>query len=484
MNIAVNHRPMVTRHRSQMSSVWRQSIHYDIGALILAGICAIPALTILLFGGRTQSAQWLYLSILVVFGYCCLFREYARLSTVIIGLIPLIMLLRNDFYYNLPIALLAASMSIWFFTVPAIVIELWTNIQIRLMLILSASYWLISYWLTGDYSVNLRVMELSFSVCLIFLLANSPRHLYTGLVGIGLTSLAICIALMPHGDRLGMAVIDGQQLGNPISLGTALALMVTLVIADRGRWLGLDKSILGRILCGVTAGVLLLLTTSRGAIAIALVCVLVLLWLGRKQRASVILLLLLLTLAIPLALATPRGIYLEQWFGRTVSTERSLTEISSGRSDQWLLFPRVFMESPLWGSGPGLGRTEYAKYSQSDPRIVYRQGKNADWHAIYLQLGIEAGLIGLIGFGIVVFPILICCFRHWQTTGEVVPMLGAVGFLVVAGTVSAMDAISGVFFGLGVLSTRLSWPVRLGITPSERTVSLTRRKARRYLRRL
>jgi ribosomal protein S18 acetylase RimI-like enzyme/O-antigen ligase len=456
-------------------------------ALAQMGICALPAMTFLTFGQRTWGGRWVYLVLLAMFGYCALRRQHARLGAVTVGVIPVLMLLRSDFYYSLPIPLLAATIVFWFLVMPRDVMDLWANVHIKLILILSTSYWLISFWLTGDYSVNLRVLELAFSVCAIFLLANSPRHLFTALVGIGFSALAICIALMPYGDRLGMTLMNGHQIGNPISLGVPLALIVTLAVADRGRWLLLERSVFKRVLFGVGAGALLLLTTSRGAVAVALVSVLVLLWLGKKQRASVILLLALLTLAIPLALATPRGIYLEEWFARTVSSDRSLTQISSGRSDQWMLFPRVFMDSPLWGYGPGLGRVQYAKSSVRDIRIVYRHGANADWHAIYLQLGIEAGSIGLFSLALVVIPLLSRCLRHLRATGEIVPLLGVVGFLLVAASVSAMDAISGVFLGLGFLSTKAHIPPRRKSADADlrtRILPLTSSKARRYLDRL
>jgi len=474
--------PIKARHVSRLSSItrsYRQSICIDRGTILEMSVCALPALALLTSGERTLSSRWLHVSALVMFGVCVIRRQYARCAAIVIGLTPMLMLLRNDFSYSLLIVLLAAVIAYWFVLMPRNVEDLWANVQIKLMLILSTSYWLLSFWLTGNYSVNLRVLELAFSVCLIFLLANSPQHLFTALVGIGFGALGICIALMPYGDRLGMAWIDGRQLGNPISLGIPLALIIALAIADKGRWLFLDKSFAGRMLVGVTAMVLLLLTTSRGSIAVALVCVFVILCLA-KQKGGTVVLLALLTLAIPFSLATPRGVYLEQWFGRTVSSTRTLTEISSGRSDQWLLFPQVFTDSPLWGSGPGLGRSQYAKYSIKDQRIEYRSGQNADWHSIYLQLGIEAGLIGWICLGIVIVPVLVGCFKHWRTSGEVVPMIGVVGFLAVAGTVPALDAVSGVFLGLGFLGTRLAKPV-FNFALTERILPLTRRKAKRYL---
>ena len=464
----------------------RFRVPLDRVSLVQMGICALPAMLLVSLAQRTWGGNWLYLTLFLMLAHCVLRGEHARFGTLIVGLIPVLMLLRTDFYYNLPIALLAAIGALWLVISPSDVSTLWANVHIRLMLILTIGYWLVSFLLTGDYNANLRVLELSSAVCAVFLLAGSRRHLQTALVGISLSALLICIALLPYGERLGMASIGGHRIGNPITLGIPLALVITLSIADRGRWLSFAGGAY-RIVFGLIAGAFLLLTTSRGAWAVAAANVMVLMCLGKRQRVAAICLLIAVMLAVPLILATQRGVYFEQGLQRTVSTDRTLTQISSGRSDQWLLFPRVFGESPFWGYGPGLGQDQYATYSLLDHRIEYRPGEKADWHSLYLQVGVDAGLIGLVSLAFIVIPLLFCCLRHRRATGEIVPLLGVVGFLVVATSVSAMDAISGVFLGLGFLSTKApsqrpeeyeEVALRTSILP------LTRHRARRYLDRL
>jgi ribosomal protein S18 acetylase RimI-like enzyme len=259
---------------------------------------------------------------------------------------------------------------------------------------------------------------------------------------------------------------------------------VILSIADRGKWLLLDRRRFLRVVFGVTAALFLLLTTSRGAVAVAAGSMLVLLCLGKSQRLPAVFLIILLMLTIPIILDTRRGVYLEEWFARTVSADRTWTQVSSGRSDQWMLFPRLFSDSPFWGYGPGLGRAQYAKYSSLDAWVEYRPNEEADWHSLYLQLGVEAGLIGLCSLALIILPLLFCCMKHLHATGEIVPLLGLVGFLIVAASVSAMDAISGVFLGLAFLSTkaaRLPSQNEAGADLRPRIFLLTRSRAKRYL---
>jgi ribosomal protein S18 acetylase RimI-like enzyme/O-antigen ligase len=454
--------------------------------IVELAICALPSLALIYGDRRAEAGMWLYL-VLFAFLFQHLLRgKIASFGALIVGLIPVLMLLRGEFYYNMPIVLLVAFVVCWLVTTRGDASYVWSNVQVRLILLFTTGYWLISFALTGDYSSNLRALELSLTICAIWLLAGSRRHLLTALVGIIFSTLAICLAMMPFGERLGMASLGGYRLGNPISLGIPLALAVTLAIADGGKWLSLEGKTLRRAAIAVLSAGLLLLTTSRGGLAVLFGILLILLLAGRRQRRVVVVFAVLVMLTIPVLLATSRGQYLDDWYERTVSPDRTLSQVSSGRYDQWALFPRVFRESPLWGFGPGLGRFEYAKYSRFDDRIVYRSGMEAEWHSLYLQLGVETGLIGLLCLIGLVTQLLVVSFRHYRRTNEILPLLGIVGFLVVALSVSGMDAISGVLFGLGFLTKSPAIPNRKTIIlqPAERMLALTRRQARRYLRSL
>lgn len=446
-------------------------------------ICALPALAFVYWGQRTAAGAWLYIVLLVFVFHHVMRGRLACFGALVVGLTPVLMLLRGEFYYHMPIALLAGVVICWLISARKNASHLWANIQLRLMLLFTVAYWLVSFSLTGDYSSNLRALELSLSVCAIWLLGGSRRYLFTALVGIILSTLAICIGMMPFGERLGMASVGGFGLGNPISLGIPLALAVTLAIADRGKWLFLEGRTWPRAAFGVTSAGLLLMTTSRGAVAVMLGILTVLLLVGGRQRLLVVAFLALLTFAIPILLASSRGPYLDQWYVRTTSSERTWSQVSSGRSDQWLLFPRLFRESPLWGFGPGLGRIQYAKYSTLNEGVTYRPGKQAEWHSLYLQLGVETGLIGLVCLACFVIALLVTNVQHFHRTHEIVPFLGLAGFLIVALSVSGMDAISGVLLGLAFLSTSPGVAGRKTMTHNlaERIFPLTRPRVRRNL---
>jgi GNAT superfamily N-acetyltransferase len=96
-------------------------------------------------------------------------------------------------------------------------------------------------------------------------------------------------------------------------------------------------------------------------------------------------------------------------------------------------------------------------------------------------------LIGLGCLALIVLPLLSGCVHHLRVTGEVVPLLGVAGFLLVASSVSAMDAISGVFLGLGFLGTKTAAArvaEREEVALRVRLLPLTRHRTIRYLNRL
>jgi len=249
-------------------------------------------------------------------------------------------------------------------------------------------------------------------------------------------------------------VIDGYTLGNPITLGIPLALVFLLSIGDGGKWLLLQNHPYWRLALGLTSGVLLLLSTSRGSLAIVIVNVIILLFIGKRQRWMLFVsaaLLVLITLAL---LQTERGPSIVRFYDRTFSPDRTLNQKSSGRLDQWTVFPQAFQDSPIWGFGPGSGGSVYAEYSLLADGNIHLAGMEMAWHSLYLHIGVEAGMIGIMALTLLLGSLIFHGLNHWRSFGESLPLLGAIAFLVIGLSVSGMDGASGVFLGLGLLSVR------------------------------
>ena len=192
-------------------------------------------------------------------------------------------------------------------------------------------------------------------------------------------------------------------------------------------------------------------STSRASWLVAAVSLLIILFLDRSRRRLALVSIALLGVATAIAVHTERGTFVTAWYERTFSPQRTLLQKTSGRSDQWVLLPAVMKDAPIWGFGPGAGPRIYAQYSLLEPTVQFRRGHEMAWHSLYQQIAVETGILGIVVLLILIALMLKSGYRAWRERGELTPLLGAVGFIIVAGTVSGMDPASGMFVGFALL---------------------------------
>jgi O-antigen ligase len=419
--------------------------------LLEIAICIVPAMLAVQLGEPLLGARWLFTTLLVLLVANLLFAPHPFALALTIGLLPGIMLLRDLVAYNSVPVVLAGAIAGLGLRSPDDLTVLRRPV-LTWLLLLAFLYWLLSYVLTTDYAANFRVLELAFSAIAIVLLAKYPDYLTAAVYGVGICLLAIGLALLGHGDRLGMARIEGVTLGNPVSYGAPLAFVLTLVLADDGRWLSLQDRRTLRLTLSVIAGLLLALSTSRVSWLVAAACTGAILLFSRRRALTISFLLFLVT-AGAVTLRSERGALLKPWYERSFGPNRTLQQRTSGRWDQWLVFREVLTQVPLWGFGPGSGREVYAEYSARTPGVTFQRGRPFAWHSLYQQLIVETGVIGmallLLGLG----HILIADYQRWRGHAELAPLLGTLSFMLIALTVSGLDAAAGLFLGLGLLPT-------------------------------
>lgn len=419
-------------------------------------LCILPAMGLLYLGNPLAADKWLHIVLLLMLTRYLLLRNRQGFVSLTISAAPALMLLRGlSFNYNLLLAILGLGLILWLIVSAKEFSQIWRDLTCRWLFFLGGFYWLLSFLWTGEYYVNLRVLELVFSAASVYLLAKHREYLATALIGISISALSVGLALLPHGSRLGASYVEGYVLGNPISVGIPLALVFLLTIADDGKWLLLEDQRVWRLALGLACGALLVVSTSRGSLAIVVANMAVLMLIGgKRQRAMLIAMLGLLTLVIVLLLGTSKGDYIAQFYEKTFSSDRSMAQRSSGRSDQWYLFPRVWQDSPVWGYGPGSGNAVYAQYSLEADEKLHSAGKELAWHTLYLQVGVEAGTIGIMGLTLLLVPLLVRGLTHSRLSGETTPLIGILGFMVIGLSVSGTDVASGIFLGLGFLSVK------------------------------
>jgi O-Antigen ligase len=399
-------------------------------ALLAAGHLKLAAFTFFCTYGVTLSIQLVH-------------KDPKPFMSVVLGTLPILMLLRSSLFYNSPEAILAVGLGFWTFQSPGDIRKVLSDRLVQSFCFIAVIYWIISFALTGDYSANLRIFELLFSALAIALLGQYRDHLGTSLIGLAISTLAMGVALAGFGERLGMAEIGGERLGNPISFGIPVALLFLLSMCERGRWVLLEERPIWRLIVNIAAGVLLALSTSRGSWAVVAVCILVMLI---AQRRRLRLLAYILAVAGLLAgwihFANPAG--LEKYFYKTFDSPEYWSADNNARVAQWQSFPTAFGDSPVWGFGPGMGKSVSLHYS----------GHKLIWHSLYLHVAIECGLIGLLLLSILLGTLIVRSIRHAKVADEVAPLLGVIGFMVVATTIPAIDAASGLFLGFSLLTSQ------------------------------
>ena len=299
-------------------------------------------------------------------------------------------------------------------------------------------YWLVSFARTGDYSENLRIFELAFSAMSIRLLSRYRKYLATALAGIAISGFTIGLALSGQGDRLGMVRNEDTRLGNPVTFGLPMALIVVLCLAESGRWMKLDLSPFRRACIAVIAGVFLLFSTSRGSWSVATSCILIMLFFA-PRRTDVIRFLLLGAVGVSIWAHFADTSTLEKYIYKTFESEEEWSDVNA-RVAQWHSFPEAFVDSPIVGFGPGSGKGVSLHYS----------GHNLIWHSLYLHMGIECGSVGLLLLAIFLTSMIVNGFRHLHDYGEIPPLLGVVGFMAIAVSIPAIDGVSGLFLGMAL----------------------------------
>jgi O-antigen ligase len=326
--------------------------------------------------------------------------------------------------------------------------------------IFGAGYYALSLLFTRDYAINVRIFELIAAVMLVQFLAGRRGRLPAALLALAGASAVTALVMMPlireeAAERLGQVRLDGIRLGNPVQIGIPLALALLLCLTDRGAWLGLTRSPLLRTGLSAILSLLLLLTTSRAAWLVAAGGLVILLLMGRRGRVQMILLAAVgLAIALWILPRTPFGEFVEKGFARTFDEERTARNRTSGRSDQWIVALAAMRASPaalLAGHGAGRGADVYARESTRTLGIEYEVGHRVPFHSLYMQIGVELGLVGLVPMLVWLAMVLWRAARSRRLLGAV-PMVGAVCWALVALTVSANDTVSGVLLGLGLLA--------------------------------
>jgi O-antigen ligase len=402
-------------------------------------ICVSPAMALVALQRPVWGGFYVALATIFLTAYYVLQRKRYHFLSLTIGCLPVLGLLRAPFFYHGMTLLLLGEIVLWCLMGPDEVKRMWKDPLWRCLVVLCVVYWGASFVYTGDYSSNGRLLDFTFTITGVYLLANKRAYLATALLGIGISATAMALGLLPFGaERLGEAEVAGWHLGNPVDLGMPTALMVLLCFADNGRWLLLENRPILRMAVCIVSGEWLILSGSRGSWLLTIIGFCLIVFFGKQNRKPLFATLGVIFLAAVVLLCTDRGSKIVNQYDRTVDSDRSLAKRTSGRSIQWAAIPAVFAQSPIWGWGPGSGKSVVRLFT----------GHNLQWHALYIQVIGETGLLGVLPLVILLAILLRRGILHLYRFGEIAPLIGVVSFMTLGLSVQATDALGGIFLGL------------------------------------
>ena len=415
-------------------------LHWQV--IVQLAICVVPALGSVGFGHLMLGARYMVGSLFVFLGYHFVKRNSYEYLALAVASLPALGLLRGVFFYYSIIIFLGGGLLLWVAVASEEVRFVWGDLTWRCLVFLSLLYWWTSILYTGDFTSNIRLLDYVLSSTAIYLLASRRSWLATALVGLGLSASVLAVSLLPYGDRLGAADIDSVHVGNPILMGVPSAMVVLLALADNGRWLLLEKYPFGRASLALLSGEWLVLSGSRGSWAITAFCLILLLFFSKIGWKVLLGFVAVLSLATVLVLLSSRGAKIQTIFEKSVDSNRTLKTRTSFRSVQWAAMPHVFAVSPIWGWGPGSGK---------DVAFLYT-GRHLAWHALYLQVIGETGLLGFMALLGILISLVHRAVAHLRRCGEITPLIGIAAYMILGLSVSGFDAFSGIFLGLALIA--------------------------------
>lgn len=408
------------------------------GILLQVFICIVPSMVLLSLGDYGLASRVFYILFGLGLSRALIRKNAPEITCFIVACLPGLMLLRDFYYYSSVQVFLFLGVAIWAFYARADLQWMLKGKVVKGLLIFCVIYWLLSFALTGDYSMNLRVFELAFSALSVRLLSRYRKYLATAVAGLAISGFSIGLALSGEGGRLGMIRNDSASVGNPVTFGMPMALIVVLCLADGGRWLRLEASPIRRTALAIVASAFLLLSTSRGSWSVAAVGILIMLFASRR-RFDVLRYVLVGSIGVAIWAHFADTSMIEKYIYKTFYSNEEWSEVNA-RVAQWEAFPKAFIDAPIVGFGPGSGK----------PVSTYYSGHQLIWHSLYLHMGIECGSVGLILLFIFLGTIISQDIHHLHQFHEIAPLLGIMGLITIAFSIPGIDGVCGLFLGMGL----------------------------------
>jgi O-antigen ligase len=455
------------RARHSVRAVFGQDQLPDTRYGVLVLVVIFSAVCSILVGlGRIETAAVVMWGLIGLMALWFIFRgRLDQLGCLLIGVAPIINLLRGALYYSGVPLVFAGVVFLW----PVIDYRKVGDAMRRyplafVFLGMACIYYGASFLLTGQVRTNLRFFELACAAVLVVMMSDQPRLIEQTLLGLVISAILVGMGDYPHMGsfsdmRLGQVRGEEGELGNPFALGAPLALGVLVIVLDRGRWIGLTHKLWWRLGLLLPTLILLTLSASRAGWLVVAGGLAIGIYSASRQRLSLLSWAAIIAIGGFLFWHTPLARPFQRGWERTFGEERSLSQSSGSRSDQWIMFYHALTDNGdrfLFGYGPGEDFAVQAEFSSRFLNIELPIGVEMVFHALVMHVGIEYGFLGLAPLLVWLLVVGWKCYRGCRTSGLFLPLACFVAYLLAGTTVTTFDTVCGTFLGTALLSTSRS----------------------------
>jgi O-antigen ligase len=341
--------------------------------------------------------------------------------------------------------------------------NLYKSIAYTSLAFFTVIYYLASILNTGSYVSNLRIFEMFFMASLMPLVLIDLTIFKRIIVGLSFTSIILIQVIVSLGaDRLMINKDDfaGLEIGgsNPIGFGLPIAFCIFTIIAY-GSKIKFRFNIHRVVLLSLLS-ISLIISTSRGSILV--VFVLLCVYYFSKYDIVSFLKIIFVPLIFYFSIILFKNVDKNFSFAHEFLVERSsdkskdFNSLSSGRSEQWDAVFSHLSNYPLdliFGFGPGTQIEAHQVISYSTQNKIQARliGLKMAYHALFLQLIVEIGLIGVFLFYTIILLLILKSIDYFKSKSDIYPFLGILGFVIIGLSVSSFDPFSGLFLGLAFI---------------------------------
>jgi O-antigen ligase len=337
---------------------------------------------------------------------------------------------------------------------------------------------IISTAVGGDYRIGLGIIKGWFAVPLVFAwilheeiktgedLKTVLKWLYLGILGVALAALGYYFfGELTYDERLKAFYLSPNHLAMHLAPGIIIGIyFIKEIILHSNRNISLVKSrrMMSQLAYASSRYKLIFFAIS---LFIVVVCfyftysyaawlavvsslIIVAIVKNKKISKSVILVSLIILLSI----------FISQWNTEKFANLKDFTRSSfESRIMIWKSAGKILDDNPLWGIGPGNFQEKYLEYQQHFP--PYLEWAVPQPHNLYLAFWLQAGLLGLAGFLILIIKWLqglLTCVKKQKSSKVAAVLLGIMLYILIHGLADTpywkndLAMIFWIIFALGI----------------------------------